>query len=346
MSKRSRFLSTAFCSAAVTFMGIHWGSYALVTGDSEAELSDEIGAIIGMSRQALQDYAKSPFLILDPTHKNTRRFFETSLNAPPDSEIMSGTSMNAQAQQNSIYGHGSTIDKLSGGISGALQPCLVVLNPDRITIKNVKNLAAPSSPDQMTNVPGTDADYLKLVTLHELEHCTHATTDPERTSQEYRADRRTLQKFLDDGGDANVVQAWISVRSMAALRNALLGIGDGRDDPYTMAPVLYDEFVAGNTEYAPASLEKLQLLQIGYSEAAYEIIRMATQKQGPSYNLRDPNAVYHITRQVLNDSTRNISDDARSVLQMNMDAYEFLTRPQKRPQPRPSTTPLPAPGVS
>lgn len=346
MRLSSRFLSRAFCGAAMTFMGLHWGSYALVTGDSEAELSDEIGAMIGMPRQALQDYAKSPFLILDPTHKKTQRFFERSLNASPDREIMSGTSMNAQAQQNPVYGYGSVIDRLSGGISGALQPCLVILNPDRITIKNVKNLAAPSSPGQITNVPGTDADYLKIVTLHELEHCAHAVSDPERLSQEYRADRRALQKFLADGGDADVVRAWIGVRSLATLRNALLEIGDTLDDPYTMAPALYDELVLGNTAQAPASLEKLQRLQIAYSEAAYEIIHQAARKDAPVYHLRDPNAVYHISRKILRDSTRHISDEARSILQLNSDAYEFLTRPQRRPQPRPSATPLPAPGVS
>lgn len=344
--KPSRFLSRAFCGAAFTFMGIHWGSYTLVTGDSEAELTDEIAATIGMSRESLQDYTKSKFLILDPTHKKTQRFFEISLNTPPDREIMAGTNMNAQAQQNPIYGYGSIIDRITGGIAGAIQPCLVVINPARITVENVKRFASPTSPEQLVNMPGSDADYLKLVTLHELEHCTHATSGSDRMLQEYSADRRALQRFLDDGGDANVVRAWIGVRSMASLRYALMDLGDPGEDSYAMAPALYDEFFNHNAAQAPASLERLQALQSGYSEASYEIIRQATQQQGPSYNLRDPNALYHISRQILNDSARKMSDEARSILQLNTDTYEFLARPPKRPQQQPSVTPLPAPGVS
>lgn len=61
--------------ASITFLGIHLGSYGLVTGQSEAELSDEIAATIGMTEKSLQDFTKSKFLILDPKHQKTRLFF-------------------------------------------------------------------------------------------------------------------------------------------------------------------------------------------------------------------------------------------------------------------------------
>lgn len=343
--KHSRFLSRAFCGATLTFMGIHWGSYALVTGDSGAELTDRIAISIGSSREALQEYTKSRFLILNPAHERTKRFFETSLNTPPEKEFLSGTSLNAQAQQNPIYGYGSMLDTISGGITGALQPCIVLLDPERVSRQTVINLAAPGYADQISSLPGTDEDYLKIVTLHELEHCRHAVSDPEPLSQEYRADRRALQTFLKDGGDINVVRAWIGVRSMATLRNALMNTNNMLDDPYTMAPALFDELILGNTAEAPASLLKLQELQVAYDEAAYQLIRQATFGKVKDLNLRDPKIIYEFSKQILNDPSIKMSEEARSIFELQADAYEFLARPTTR-LPKGQYVPAPAPGVS
>jgi hypothetical protein len=341
--KHSRFLSRVFYGAAFTFMGIHWGSYALVTGDSEAELTDEIAAAIGVSKEYLQDYTKSKFLILDPAHEKTRRFFEISLNTPPAEDFVSGTSMNAQARQDPVYGYGSLLNKISGGITGALQPCLVLLNPQRITLRTVAQLAFPDYADQITHLPGADEDYLKIVTLHELEHCRHVNIDVERLSQEYHADRRALQTFLKDGGDAAVVRAWIGARSMATLRNALMNTGNMLDDPYTMAPALYDELVLGNAGDAPVGLEKLQSLQMGYDEAAYQLLRQATRGTNAELNLRNPKTLYQFSKRILRDPSIKMSEEARSIIQLTFDTYEFLARPAAK---KPLPTPLPVPGVS
>lgn len=339
--KHARFLSRVFCGAALTFMGIHWGSYALVTGDSEAELTDEIAATIGVPKEYLQDYTKSKFLILDPTHEKAQRFFKISLNTPPDQDFVSGTNMNAQAQQNAMYGYGTLLDRASGGIIGTINPCLVFLTPGRITRETVIQLASPGYPDQIINLPGANEDYLKIVTLHELEHCQHTITDHEPLSREYRSDRRALQSFLNDGGDVAVVRAWIGVRAMAALRSALMNTDDVLDDPYTMAPALYDELVLGKAADAPTSLEKLQVLQMAYDEAAYELIRQATHGTSIDFDLRDPKVIYQLSKRILHDPSIKMSDEARSIIQLNSDTYEFLARPPAK-KPLLATPPVPA----
>lgn len=336
--KRSGSLRKVFYGAALTFVGLHWGSYALIAEHSDAELTDEIAASIGMSKNDLKNFAKSKFLIVAPAHENTRRFFKLTFHQAPDDSFVTGSSLNAQARQNAFYGYNSFADKITGGISGALHPCLVLLDPQRVTKETVARLVSFAYPEKIKNMPGTDADYLKIVTLHELEHCRHVTSHREPVLQEYHADRRALQKFIDDGGDRNVVKAWIAMRSMTMLRNAVLYVTEPGGDPYAMAPALYKELVLGQNQNTPARLEDLQAVQMGYAEAAHHLLAQAAQQKKATPNLNDPAIVYRMTKQILRDPATQMSEDARAILQLNIESYQFLTRP---PAHRPATEPAP-----
>lgn len=263
------------------------------------------------------------------------------MNTAPDKDFIEGSGLNAQAQQNPFYGYNSFLDRITGGMTGAAQPCLVLLDPARITVQNVIRMAAPEHANQIANIPGSDADYLKIVTLHELEHCRHVTSVSDPLSQEYYSDRRALQKFLDDGGDADVVRTWIGVRSAATLMNFLRYAGAGMDDPYTMGPLLYDEFVL-RTHTQDVDLQTLKTMQTAYDEVASELLRRADRSEnGATWSLRDPKFLLRLTKKILNDPSAQISDAARKLLELTKDSYEFLLRPQHKAMPQP-TPHLPA----
>ncbi len=169
-------LRRVFHTASLTVMGAHFASYALVT-HGNAEITADIAEETGTTPEKLRQYAQSPFLILNPAHKNTRLFFTFSLNAKPSEQILYGESFNAQAQQHPHMGHGTFLDRLSGGILGAMSPCLVTLNPANITKKTIARVATTDFPQRITHIAGSSTDYLKLVTLHELEHCRTATVE-------------------------------------------------------------------------------------------------------------------------------------------------------------------------
>jgi hypothetical protein len=214
----------------------------------------------------------------------------------------------------------------------------VVLSPQTITPENMRDMITYTNSPFVTNLPGTHADYLKITTLHELEHCRHTTEGAPRFVQEYKSDQRALDTYLTEGGDRDVARSWIYFRSNKALEYALfLETGVNSTNPYTMGPALYDQFLAKKN--SGTDTEGLADLQGAYLDAAYAIEKGAEKYIVPTAYLRRPETLYYVTSRLLKDPASDLSPDMRRILELNKEAYEFFTRP---PAPKKVAGPNPA----
>ncbi len=96
MTKSQTFHKTIH-GALFCILGLHYGSYALATGDNDAETTDETAKKINVTPDQLHHYARSPFLILDPKNTNTHLFFALSRNEKPPKGVLYGQKLNAAA---------------------------------------------------------------------------------------------------------------------------------------------------------------------------------------------------------------------------------------------------------
>lgn len=337
--KKQNFLRAVFYGAALGFIGVQYGGNALIA-HSDAEKTDEIAATLQTTKDALQKYAKSSFRILDPAHPTTRLFFKFSLLGDSTQDSLPKSGFNAEAIQRPWTGYGSIFDRMTGGISGKLVPCIVVLSPQTITPKNMRDMISYTGPAFVKNLPGTHADYLKITALHELEHCRHTTEGAPRFVQEYKSDQRALDTYLKEGGSQDVARSWIYFRSNKALEYALFLETDvNSSNPYTMGPALYDQFLAKKNSGTDA--EGLADLQGAYLDAAYAVEKGAEKYIVPVSHLRRPETLYYVTTRLLKDPASNLTPDMRRILELNKEAYEFFTRP-----PAPKKVVVPTPAVS
>jgi len=251
---------------------------------------------------------------------------------------------NAEALQKHWVGYGSRLDRMTGGLSSTLWPCIVVLSPKTITTQNMREMVSSVDFNFVRHLPGTDRDYLKITLLHELEHCRHIAQNNDPLMQEYQSDQRAISTYLAQGGDVDVVRSWIYFRANSALEHALFfETGITSTNGYAMGPALYDQFLARKN--AGTDLEGLKDLQGAYFDVAYTIMKGAEKYIVPFSDLIKAESVNYVISRILKDPESDLSPAMRRVLELNRDAYEFFTR---TPAPQPSVTlaPASAPGIS
>ncbi|MGZ9108456.1 MAG: hypothetical protein ACXW4B_06500 [Micavibrio sp.] len=336
--KKRNILRAVFYGATLSFITTQFANTAVVA-NSNAEKTDEIAAALGTTKGALKAYAKSNFLILDPAEPATRRYFKIALKSDQGTNSLPTIGFNAEAIQNQWGGYGSHLDRAMGGLGSKLWPCVVVLSPDTITRNNMQEMVSFVDSTFARHMPGRDTDYLKITVLHELEHCRHITNQGTGLVKEYQSDQRALTTYLAQSGDMDVVRGWIYFRANKALEHALFfETGLVSTNEYAMAPALYDQFIARKN--TGANQESLEDLQGAYLDVAYVIEEAAKKYIVPVSSLKHAETLHYVISRVLKDPSQDLNEDMRRVLQLNKDAYEFLSQPPSAPAK------IPAPGVS
>lgn len=233
-----------------------------------------------------------------------------------------------------LVGPSSLLNFLTLNSLPALTQCTVVVPSGQLTLETIQSALVTLPRNEVRNFPGRAEDYRKLHLLHELEHCNQNPKNRERN--ELEADLASIQYFLQDGGNPEVVRSTIYIRALNAME-AFLFAGDREDEStqYTMAPVLAQIYLENGPAFDPKDAEP------SYREAIKLLNDKARSLYGSATDLFLPSLMHQTALAVLNDPELEIRAETRLVLELNVRAYEFFTT-----SPPAVAPPLSAPALS
>ena len=329
-----RMLRVAFYTTTLGLLGAHMAGYHIAR---DADKTDEVSERLNISRPTMKSAAESDFVVLYPRHAKTELFFALTITPDIRRDDFFGTiseSFNAAVYQNKWLGYGSSGDRLTRGISGKIMPCIVVFPEHSFTTHDIRESFAGFS-KTFLHIPGHADEYTRLMLFHELEHCRHIGTGISDAMKEYMADQIGIKNYLANAGRMDVARTWIYMRALDATIQSLFGVDltDQKQTHYIMAPLLHDHYIRG-VKHGDVTQADLVAIQAAYMELR-GILGPAAHKLGMNglAALIDHPSLKKVVEAVLTDpNAPPMSPLARKLLDINREAYQYLTRPAPLPK--------------
>jgi|GEM_PF-5916871 hypothetical protein len=320
-------LRRAFNYAGAVFLSVYFGGPMISAhfGDVTNDISEKLDIPV----RTINAATRGPTYILHPETDSAVAF--AHLNESPDLRrtIMEHNSGNARhrnfydfmglSYSHPFFGQNGFLNKITLGQSGKLAPCYVFFPSDRLDLNRYFETMSDVPAKDVVNRPGTLADYLKLILLHELEHCKQPVAMP-ADEREFLADQVAYDSYLKHGGNIDVVRAVLSLRMAQTLSNIIFkgGAGDGVETQHSAIALLYPQYFGGT----PIPQEAFKDIQ----NEAYRALEAAAKARGmDSFDLQAPKNLHSVTKDILQDPAQNLSPHTRAFLIQYKEAYEFLT---------------------
>ncbi|AGH98986.1 hypothetical protein [Micavibrio aeruginosavorus] len=337
----------AFAYAGLGWVGFNLSGPLVIApvGDQ----TDHLVRTIDARKDTLRDLAGSHLTILFPEQRAAKAYALTQTNPDLYERLAEGTVgtyyefFGFQPAQY-LVGPNSMLSVATMGLRGPWLQCTVFTPSDRLTMETIRSTLLPiHAPTQVTHLPGTLAEYRRLFLYHEAVHCRDGLKHG--AAAEYNADKKSMQAYLDDGGDPAVVRSLIFMRVLNAMGNhiAYPDPDDQNEEAmaikeYIMGPTLAHDFLGG-----PAL--PLERASQAHHDAAHVLRTYAQNNRQDSFDMIMAPLRHAAIIAILSDPDANLSPDVRILLEANRNAYEFFTTPPGPAAKAVKTPPAPRPNI-
>lgn len=348
-------LRRIFNYTALPLLGIYFAGPMTIA--SMNDRTKDIGEKLDIPTATIEGMTRGKTLILDPSTRSSAAFAYLMESSDLRKGIMEQSNEAARksdrydfvgfSYSHPLFGQRGYVDQLTQGRTGKYSPCYIFFPSDRFDLDLLYDAASGGLPvKEIVNKPGTRNDYLKLVLFHELEHCNqHFRAKAE--DREFQAEKASIDRFLAQGGDPEVVRATLYLRTLGTLSLIAFNGPRKKDDDnheenkgmaYNIIPTLYARYFGG-VEISTQNFETVE-------EEVFNLLR----KTGTVHHLDGTDLLLHknlyfVIDAALCDPDTTMSLQTRGLLTQYRQAYEFFTVPKQQAANTATPTLTPAPAM-